>query len=395
MPISNRFLTSLLACLLALHWASVAEGYSSESAHHAIDPKDKASEAAEPKKETAKQTEKNDDAKYEARYEASIRRDAHPSDEKKYEASQTKREETDAKYPFISMMHLKLEKVFGKRYEEWWMDWKLWVGLVSWLSVWAKWLILGYDDPFHQRALFAFGINILILHHLQYATSIKVGIYGVCLALAGQALFQSWVWSKSEGSDEALTHFEADTLYLDLALPAEQIIVLFVAQVSVWWFFMTSILGNFDFNHCNYVFWLMSYLAMQMTMIFNRGDDSVLGAMFPIHDVFKMVKNADKSTFKLADDDKAEPFLLSKANVSMRGATGFFCNTILREIMAYTIPLMLMGFSEPMDFVVYCVGVNFICTLDDMSKRSYILLDVTCRRDEDLEAEGKTKTPAL
>jgi len=381
MALSKR--TSLLVCFLALHWASVAEGYTSEADHHALDPKDKAADAAKPKKEAAKQTEKVD---------KHVRR----SHEKNYEASQGGSEKKNhklhhtPKYPLIAMLHEHLAKVFGKIFEDFWMDWKLWVGLGSWLAVWAKWLILGYDDPFWQRGVFAFGINILILHHLQYASSIKVGIYGVCAVLACQALFQSWVWSKSEDSGKDFVEFDADTLYLDLALPVEQISVLFVAQVSIWWFFMTSILGNFDFNHVNYVFWLVAFLSMQMTMIFNRGDDSVLGAVFPIHDVFKMVKGADISSFKLKDEDDAQPFTLSKANVSMRGITGYFCNAILREIMAYTIPLMLMGFSEPMDFVVYCVGVNFICTLDDMTKRRYA---VDTLGAEDLE--GKTTTPPL
>merc|ERR1719506_2042051 len=124
-------------------------------------------------------------------------------------------------------------------------------------------------------------------------------------------------------------------------------------------------------------------------MIFNRGSDSVLGNPFPTYDVYRLVVNAEKMTLRLKDSDD-EPFKISKANIVMRGAMGFFCNAILREIMAYTIPLMLMGFAEPMDFVVYCVGVNFICTLDDMSERTFLLEDVTCRRDEDLEAGEKT-----
>lgn len=356
MAISNR--TSWLVCLLALHWASVAEGYSSASDQYEIDPK--------------------------------VDKPNRHGDEKKYEAAQTHEQKLHhaSKYPFIAMLHKELAKVFGKVFEDFWMDWKLWVGLVSWLSVWAKWLIFGYDDPFWQRAVFAFGINILILHHLQYASSIKAGIYAVCAVLTCQALFQSWVWSKAEDSGEEFVEFDADTLYLDLALPVEQISVLFISQVSIWWFFMTSILGNFDFNHVNYVFWLVAFLSMQMTMIFNRGDDSVLGAVFPIHQVLKMVKCANECEFKLKDEESAKPFTLSKANMSMRGITGYFCNTILREIMAYTIPLMLMGFSEPMDFVVYCVGVNFICTLDDMTKRRYSLDAVGA---EDLEAESKTK----
>merc|ERR1719161_2270632 len=111
-------------------------------------------------------------------------------------------------------------------------------------------------------------------------------------------------------------------------------------------------------------------------MIFNRGADSVLGNAFPIADVLWIIRTTSSARWSLVDKEsgqKGEQFDLSKANIITRGAMGFFCNSILRDIMAYTIPLMLMGFSEPMDFVVYCVGVNFICTLDDMTERKYAM----------------------
>lgn len=277
------------------------------------------------------------------------------------------------KYPIIAACHHNLSKVFGMYTDCWWKDWKLWVGLTFWLCVWAKWIIHGYDEVYYQRALHAFGVNIVILHLLQYAGSTLTGMLEVCALLLGQTLFQSFYWYKADDSSHELDEFECDTLYLDLALPVEQITVLFIAQFGVWWFYMTSILGNFNFQNVNYLFWFWAYLVMQMTMIFNRGNDSVLGNPFPLHDVARILKHADTASFKLVteDEEPQETFRISKANIFMRGVTGFFCNAILRDIMAYTIPLMLMGFNEPMDFVVYCVGVNFICTLDDMAERKY------------------------
>merc|ERR1719329_412218 len=128
-------------------------------------------------------------------------------------------------------------------------------------------------------------------------------------------------------------------------------------------------------------------------MIFNRGDDSALGNAFPVHDVYRLAVKTDKVTFALEDsDEKDGQFVVSKAGIISRGMMGYLTNCILREIMAYTIPLMLMGFSEPMDFVVYCVGVNFICTLDDMSDRKYLM---TGREITDAEAptDAPTETP--
>merc|ERR1719456_7862 len=173
------------------------------------------------------------------------------------------------------------------------------------------------------------------------------------------------MWFTAEEHTEMRETFECDTLYLDLTLPMEQIWVLFVAQICVWWFYMTSIIYQFDFDKVNYFFWVVAYLSMQMTMIFNRGGDSVLGNPFPVHEVYRLMTNANSMTLEVEDSDK-EPFKMGTLNILMRGLTGFLVNSICREIMAYTIPLMLMGFEQPMDFVVYCVGVNFICTLDDV-----------------------------
>lgn len=318
------------------------------------------------------------------------------------------------KYPFIFGCHDALESIFAKRAESWFMDWKLWLGAAIWLGVWYKWLKYGHGEIFYVQAVFTFGINIVILHHLQYAETVKWGMLLICSLLCVQACFQSYMWSKSELAGDAAElaadatggevlpcqssktmyleqgNFECETMYLDLALPIEQVCVLFMAQLCVSWFYMTYILANFDIDSVNYTFWMVAYLTMQMTMIFCRGADSALGKAFPSHDVYNLWVNCDQISFQLLEaGDAVSPrrkaFKISRANVLFRGVAGFFCNAILREILAYTIPLMLMSFADPMDFVVYCIGVNFICTVDDTKDRTYkkIYDDQDC---ENLEA---------
>jgi len=95
--------------------------------------------------------------------------------------------------------------------------------------------------------------------------------------------------------------------------------------------------------------------------------------------VWRLVTNAGRIKVQQKwEDDKdgerlGEAVNISRVDLFMRGILGFWVNAICREIMAYTIPLMLMGFEQPMDFVVYCVGVNFICTLDDMKDKTFQL----------------------
>lgn len=304
------------------------------------------------------------------------------------------REINEAKYPFIAACHHRIKSVIGKNTEEWYTDWKLWIGVTLWFTIWVRWLKHGYDEIFYQRALFAMGINIMILHYLQYAWTIKWGMLGVCTFLMMQSLFQTGVWFRSEiAALESNKHRELVclTMYLDVSLPLEQICCAFFSQIAVFWFFMTSILGNFDFDKINYAFWFIAFTAMQMTMIFNRGEDSFLGCPFPLHDVHRLWVACENGVLKMKlkdEESDGEPLTISKTNIAVRGILGFFCNAILREIMAYTIPLMLMSFHEPMDFVVYCVGVNFICTVDDMGKKKFVF-----HREGDVES-ARTKDSA-
>merc|ERR1719498_2351999 len=96
----------------------------------------------------------------------------------------------------------KYAPVFGKNTEHWYMDWKLWLGAGIWFAVWTKWLLLGYNEHFWVQFVFTFGINIVILHHLQYALTVKWGMLTVCSLLCAQAIFQSYMWSKTELSDD-------------------------------------------------------------------------------------------------------------------------------------------------------------------------------------------------
>lgn len=287
--------------------------------------------------------------------------------------------------------------VLGKHSDDWHKDWKIWVGLAFFGSMWAKWLTYGKDEIWWQCAFFAFGLNIIILHMLQYAPDVKAGMVNVCFLLAAQSFVLNYLAfddnsgrrHKKGRSFTKVTKlpehkFLADTLYLDLSLPPYQIAVLFIAQICVWWFYMMSIVANFDFAYVNYTFWLVAFLSMQMTMILCRGGDSVLGNPFPVRDVYLLVTICDKMVFEEEGEEDDEPFKISSSDVFVRALAGFFSNAVLREIMCYTIPLMLMGFSEPMDFVVYCVGVNFICTIDDMSNKTFVMT-----------SEEDTETPQI
>merc|ERR1719171_1188275 len=105
----------------------------------------------------------------------------------------------------------------------------------------------------------------------------------------------------------------------------------FMTCCGVFWFYMTSIIFNLDLNSANYLYWLWAFLVMQMTMILSRGDDSVLGNPFPIHDVYVLFTKAHEVEFQLKTTDDegseaaAEPFTISKTRIFTIGLMGLLC----------------------------------------------------------------------
>lgn len=48
-------------------------------------------------------------------------------------------------------------------------------------------------------------------------------------------------------------------------------------------------------------------------------------------------------------------------------------NSVLRGYLAFTVPLLLIHFSDPLDFIVYAVGVNFISQIDNITPKRYTI----------------------
>jgi hypothetical protein len=412
------------------------------------------------------------------------------------------------RYRILHFFHVEIKKVFAYPADIWWKDWKLWVGVTLWVGVLAtRYAYTGARTAtfeFTSNFLYTFGINIVVLHLLMFASTPQHGLEITVALLVFQAIFETfeefkaigvaltmvldrvsyedliapdkkaiydelqekikhtiesdksgvappkvhYITFKSGSADQVGTpqgpksvlvqavvkskasietlpdsgvfhkhletslntvsrigevcpgvvtvkgigieateenclskgSFECDTMYMDMTLPWFQILVLFLAQIGVWWFYFSSVLWNLNMDKINYTFWMASFIIMQVTMIFNRGDDSVLGNKFPIVEWSALMENRNRNPHLSCTEEEFGPEPLHVGSLLMRGVMGYLCNTILREIMAFTIPLMLCSFTEPMDFVVYCVGVNFICTVDDMKEDK--IFDVMFADDE-------------
>lgn len=78
----------------------------------------------------------------------------------------------DQKGPFIAIMDgLKwfAKLILGKHFQEWYLDFKLWLGGSLFLFYWGRWLTYGYTgEVFEEKAMFVLGGDLILMSFLQY-----------------------------------------------------------------------------------------------------------------------------------------------------------------------------------------------------------------------------------
>jgi len=251
----------------------------------------------------------------------------------------------------------------------WYADWKLWLGLGMWLTVWAKWIKYGYTGSFNWKLMYTFGLNLGILHAIQYNG--QEGLVVVMIGLILQTIGTTFIWWK-EGSVLKTGGFEATSVYQDLSATITQIITVFIGQMFLIIFYLSSIFETLQPEKMSFIFWGASFCCLQMAAFFNRGTDSYLGTTWNTSVWCSIVKHAKDTEFTCKRFRGGESRItVSTPDLVLRGVFGFIVNNVFRDILAFTIPILLCRFTDPLNFVVYCVGVNFIVTLDDMSPKHF------------------------
>lgn len=219
----------------------------------------------------------------------------------------------------------------------WYYDWKLYLGLTLWGSTWAKWLIAGYSGSFHWKFAYTLGINLVTLHCIQYNG--QKGLLGIMIALALQTVGTTFIWWKDINVVKT-GHFNSTSLYQDLSTPLMQTCTVFIGQMCLIIFYLSSIFNSLRTHSLSYIFWLASFFCLQMAAFFNRSGDSYIGTTWHSSQWSSIVQVANDVEFV---------------------CKGFGGRTDVH--------------TNALDFVVYCVGVNFIVTIDDMQPKRF---DVRC-----------------
>lgn len=276
---------------------------------------------------------------------------------------------TRTDYPGLQAIHRLLAVVLEADCA-WYLDWKLYAGLAVYTGIWIKWTKYGYKGEYTPKAFLTLSFDILLLAILQH-TGRAGFLIVIPLILANGLYGMIAFWSKQDPFGRG--NFEADSLYQCLRSPLVQIIFLFVGQTGLIVFYLSSLINNFDMDKFNYVYWLIAYFAMQMSAYFNRGNDGYLGKIWPTSEWYAICAANHKVQYSTSgrNGKRSAPFTMWTSEVALRGCMGFFINMNVREGIAFTIPILLAQFEDPLSFVVYCIGVNFIATLDDCTPRVY------------------------
>lgn len=272
--------------------------------------------------------------------------------------------------PYLAHIDTLLASYFERKDSiVWYADWKFLFGLCMWIATWWKWLIYGYSGNYHWKYVYTAGINLLVLHGIQYNG--QEGLLAVMILLIMQCGGTTYLWWK-EADVLKRGGFDAHSVYQDLSKPILQVCTVFVGQMGLVTFYLSSIFSTLHPDTISYVFWITSFFCLQMSAFFNRGEDSLLGSTWPTSTWADIINIANVAEFSVAGFHGKELILkVNRPDLVMRMIFGFIVNNGFRDVLAFTVPILLCQFTDPLNFVVYCVGVNFIVTIDDMSPKHF------------------------
>jgi hypothetical protein len=259
------------------------------------------------------------------------------------------------------------------------LDWKFWIGICLWLATWTKWLCVGYSGNFVWKCMYTAGINLAILHAIQYHG--EDGLFRWMGILTLQTAGTSYLWWKKVDVLKK-GYFDASSLYQDIATPLIQAIFLFFGQVCLILFYLCSIFKTVREETFTYVFWMATYFSLQMAAFFNRGADSYIGRTWNTSEWCDIIRHATEYEYRTKHFHGDSTLRPGYASLILRGLFGLLVNNVFRDILAFTVPVLLAQFTDPLNFVVYCVGVNFIVTIDDMSPKRFEITTVSSETGE-------------
>lgn len=249
----------------------------------------------------------------------------------------------------------------------WWQDSKLWFGVMIWGFIWGMWLSAEFEKRYEvvgmywTTALMALGLNLAALSLLQTLGSF--GFLGVLLMTGSNVRFTKKLFpgkafqAPTPGSENVLT---ATNMYENVSGDFLQICVIFAGQTMLFGFVVYCSFVKYDGSEdATYGFWVIAYVAVQMSGFFKRGKDSQLGQPWNLEQ-FQGLIHINPQVEYLGKSWDVIPCW----QIALRHRMGFLVHTLYRDIIAFVTPILLMQSDSAMEFVQNCFALSYITRLD-------------------------------
>jgi len=220
-------------------------------------------------------------------------------------------------------------------------------------------------SKYWTTALMALGLDLAALSLLQQF--LTRGFLGVLIMVMFNVhytivLFHSADLAEPDaGEERTITVY---SLYEDVLSDLTQLIVVFIAQTVLFFYLLYASFVNYkDSSDVTYGFFITAYLV-QMSGMFKRGADSVLGPTWKL-ERFRGMTHINRNVEYQKGQDWVS---VGQWKMELRKVMGFTVNTVYRDLIAFLTPIVLMQSDDAMDFVQNCFAVSYITTLDDLSE---------------------------
>eukprot|EP00448_Togula_jolla_P002211 CAMPEP_0170596290 /NCGR_PEP_ID=MMETSP0224-20130122/15029_1 /TAXON_ID=285029 /ORGANISM="Togula jolla, Strain CCCM 725" /LENGTH=476 /DNA_ID=CAMNT_0010920553 /DNA_START=78 /DNA_END=1508 /DNA_ORIENTATION=+ len=175
--------------------------------------------------------------------------------------------------------------------------------------------------------------------------------------------------STGDDEDESELNGTAENMYMDLTLPFNKVVAIFVIQLLLFFLYVEHLnLDKDTHNVCKvqYAFWILALLVKLCQ------SEQQLGKPFnplywdKVDELAKVTEGTKGENVGLATHNIFYVFKISYKNEwKMRRVMDFIINSGCRYVIMYTFPILLCV-EEPLDFVKDCTAVFFMTQMDDI-----------------------------
>jgi len=272
-------------------------------------------------------------------------------------------------------------------------DWKFWMGLIGMVfqMVVKPTLRLVVDPNFKLgpntkvalKWIEVVSFDLIALSLVQCHSEAGIWTF-LLIALVHNTYWMLEIFCKAKPLDK----FTAADVYEDLRRPGFMVATIFFGQSLLFVLYLVQLfhlvskhaLPNEGTIEGHYTYWFSGVVAIQMSAMFGRGVDSQLGK--PFHGEIWGYLCMTSENLSLVNESNEQEISVRNCSFGIRMCMGFIINAVMRDVIAYTTPLILMVSAEDiLDFIQNGLAIVFITTLDTTSeggvyriKKPYALL---------------------